>query len=167
MQLESIRYTMKLGCVSVTLLCFLGVVVANFGDRNGRIVGGSNAISNYPFMVSLRERRLGGEPNEYFCSGFVFNERWIVTAAHCVRDRTEGQITAHMGTTLRTDLGDSHDVERIAIHPNYDWERVLNNIAMVKCAGEITSSSVTPLRIAGFVAPGTPARVSGWGATRV
>lgn len=166
MQLNSIQYTMKSGCVFVTLLCFLGVVVAISGDRNGRIVVGSDVRMSYPFMVSLRDRTMGGEPNEHFCSGFIFSDRWIVTAAHCVQYRTAEQITAHMGTNSRTEAGESHNVIQIAIHDDYDRQRVLNNIAMVKCADKIIMS-VIPLAIAEYVAPGTQARVTGWGATTV
>lgn len=48
-------------------------------ERNGRVVGGTSSERNQmPFIVSLRRR--GG----HFCGASILNERWLLTAGHCV-----------------------------------------------------------------------------------
>lgn len=47
------------------------------------IVGGQDAIPNeFPFMVSMQFLRSGGF--SHHCGGAILNERWVVSASHCV-----------------------------------------------------------------------------------
>lgn len=48
--------------------------------RSERIVGGSrvNNTEQFPFVVSISYRY------QHICGGFIYNARWIVTAASCV-----------------------------------------------------------------------------------
>lgn len=49
-------------------------------DVDPFIVGGEKVdIEQYPHQVALL---WGGS---YFCGGFIINDCWVVTAAHCVR----------------------------------------------------------------------------------
>lgn len=160
---------MKSTFVFFTIFTFLGVIIAaasTGGNPSERIVGGTAASTNYPFMVSLREVR-PVQPNEHFCAGFVWNNRWIVTTAHCLRNRTPAEITAHMGTNIITDQGSSQLIIRFVIHENYDWQRVLNNIAMVQSAGPIVFTALVGSITIAEVVAGTPATVTGWGITAV
>lgn len=48
-------------------------------EWEGRIVGGSTAAAGqFPHMASLRT-----SGNTYFCGGFIINNRWAGSAAHC------------------------------------------------------------------------------------
>ena len=65
-----------------------------------RVVGGVDAgPSELPFMASLQEK--GND--RHFCGGTVLNERWILTAAHCMAflpflDMTSDDIQVVVGT---------------------------------------------------------------------
>lgn len=55
---------------------------AGCGDRNdaSRIVGGKPANANeFPWMVRLSYF------NRFYCGGMLINDRYVLTAAHCVK----------------------------------------------------------------------------------
>lgn len=57
-------------------ICFLLVICAEIKDR---IIGGENARpGQFPYQVSLQ---CG---NRHICGGSILNEKYILTAAHCV-----------------------------------------------------------------------------------
>lgn len=45
-----------------------------------RIVGGEVVTDPeaYPYLVSISEN------SEHICGGFIYNDRWVVTAASCL-----------------------------------------------------------------------------------
>lgn len=52
------------------------------GERNddGRIVGGKPTGRNeYPWLVKLSYF------NRFYCGGMLINDRYVLTAAHCVK----------------------------------------------------------------------------------
>lgn len=138
------------------------VIVVQGSSPSGRLVGGNEAtFAQYPYMVSLRTL-----DNAHFCGGFIYNNRWVVTTATCLRNRTTQEFTMHMGTNSRTDLGVRHEVNRIEVHPDYDVFTIQNNIAMVQSAAVIQPSGlVATIPIGGGTetAGGVQATVSGWG----
>ena len=49
-------------------------------NRGGRVVGGEETAPNeYPWMVAFYYS------GKLYCSGSLVNDRYIITAAHCVR----------------------------------------------------------------------------------
>jgi hypothetical protein len=44
-----------------------------------RVVGGTQAISGeFPYVVSITVN------NQHICGGFIYSDKWVVTAASCV-----------------------------------------------------------------------------------
>jgi len=49
--------------------------------RNGRIINGTPAeVGEFPYIVSVTNLIT----DQHLCSGFIYSDRWIVTAASCV-----------------------------------------------------------------------------------
>jgi len=47
---------------------------------SSQVVGGEEAeIGSYPFIVSLQIF------SQHFCAGSILNEKWIITAGHCIK----------------------------------------------------------------------------------
>ena len=54
--------------------------------KGSRIVGGVETAPNeFPFQISLQGRGFVGGYS-FFCGGTVYNENWIITAAHCAQE---------------------------------------------------------------------------------
>ncbi|XP_055629559.1 uncharacterized protein LOC129770626 isoform X3 [Toxorhynchites rutilus septentrionalis] len=107
---------------------------------NGRIknpvyVDGDSEFGEYPWQVAILKK----DPKEsvYVCGGTLIDNRYIVTAAHCVK--------TYNGFDLRVRLGEwdvNHDVEfypyierdvvAVQVHPEYYAGTLENDIAILK-----------------------------------
>ncbi|XP_055607054.1 chymotrypsin-1-like [Uranotaenia lowii] len=134
-----------LGLISVLLHA---TTAADF-DQAYKIVNGTDAsIVDYPFMISLRSRT-----GSHSCGGSILNERWILTAAHCVDYYTTPfQQTVQVGRTdVSPERDDSvYDLEDVVIHPHYsESNSYINDIALLKLRTPLTfSDTVKPVELA-------------------
>ena len=104
-----------------------------------RIVGGTRAKSGqWPSMVAIFVRAPSGKTAN-FCGGSMIGDGWVLTAAHCAAAMKtmpaqarffvrEGQVKLRAGQ--RSDI----DVTAIISHPDYDPNRTLNDVALLKLA---------------------------------
>ncbi|KAL7011868.1 hypothetical protein ACKWTF_014498 [Chironomus riparius] len=100
----------------IQLIAFLGTASADV-EVAPQIVGGNDARpGQFPYMVSIQT---AGYRGSHGCGAGIINERWILSAAHCLlNDRTE--LYALIVGTIRMDEdGDVYSVERIVRHPSY------------------------------------------------
>jgi secreted trypsin-like serine protease len=141
-----------------------------------RVVGGTEAVQNsHPWIV-----RLG--MCGYLCGGTIINERFILTAAHCVFDET-GTI---MDTSCMTVYAGDHDaaepdlneqqlaVKAVYAHDDYNPSvSSANDIAILELrVGVIFTDGEKSIKPAclpepGFVLPeeNTNVYIAGWGVT--
>lgn len=145
--------------------------------RTGGIVGGQNAApGQFPWQISLQRR--SGTGFSHSCGGSILNERWVVTAAHCVdgtRARNLRVVAGDHNRTQNEGVEQTVNISRIVEHPNYDSFTSENDIALLELSASLI---LTPARrtaaiglftpadsAAGLDAPGTLATISGWGTT--
>jgi prostasin len=83
-----------------------------------QVVGGEEApVGGYPYIASLQ---VG---SQHFCAGSILNERWIVTAGHCVRAVPSPDIiTVKVGkhdTSVRESSEQAIQVTQAFVHEQY------------------------------------------------
>ncbi|VDI26252.1 Hypothetical predicted protein [Mytilus galloprovincialis] len=89
------------------------------GLTSSKIVGGSDAdISEYPWQVSLQLRNSGSW--YHICGGSIINNKWVVTAAHCVDGSATNNLRIAAGTTQLSDTSRTvRTLSRVIMHPSY------------------------------------------------
>jgi len=133
------------------LLSFLVLLPSVSSDAilEERIVGGSDAtLGEFPFMASLVHKPLFGA-RYHFCGGSIYNERTVVTAAHCCRANNIAKVTVRVGAVHRQpgtdDTEQEVEVAHFNVHEYYDDRTLENDICVVLLAA--------PLRLDQLVAP--------------
>ncbi|KAF8767411.1 Serine protease filzig like protein [Argiope bruennichi] len=172
----------------ILVLCILDFVAPSGASKRGqcgkplgrksRIIGGENAEKGeFPFLVSLRGPE---EPRAvqvlHKCGAVLLNERWLLTAAHCVyeyrRKKYLATLKARLGeydvsanSNNRQDIG----VDTLITHPQYqDPYRQSNDIALLRLNKDaVFSDHVWPVCLPDrkTEVTGMNATVAGWGQT--
>ncbi|XP_011495029.1 PREDICTED: chymotrypsin-2-like [Ceratosolen solmsi marchali] len=101
-----------------------------------KIINGEDAnIKDFPFMVSFRMPK----GNQHFCGGAIITHWHILTAAHCLYDRTDYYlvIKIHMGSTSAWRTTESYnEISNVTLHPDFQISSTKNgsrnDLAVVK-----------------------------------
>ncbi|KAL0103515.1 hypothetical protein PUN28_017644 [Cardiocondyla obscurior] len=142
--------------------------------REARIVGGQNAAPReFPWLVSIT--RKGG----HFCGGSILNDKFVLTAGHCLCAGTNkipiGQLRVTLGEhnlkAPEVPAARHESVINAVLHPGHRCGKYVDDIALLELARPISwSESVKPACLP--VATGKPgysafggmeAVVTGWG----
>ncbi|KAH8372405.1 hypothetical protein KR093_011371 [Drosophila rubida] len=103
--------------------CTCGVPNAN------RIVGGTQVRTNkYPWIAQMLRGTF------LFCGGTLINDRYVLTAAHCVHDMDMSKVTVRL---LQLDRSSQHQGITRAVafahaHAGYDPVRLVHDIALLR-----------------------------------
>ncbi|XP_052867409.1 CLIP domain-containing serine protease B4-like [Anopheles cruzii] len=152
-----------------------------------RVVGGQpTQLDEFPWTALIEYQKPGGQYG-FHCGGSLINQRYIVTAAHCINavPRTWKPYRVRLG---EWDLGSSTDceadfcapspidldIEQIIVHPAYDSRDAanLNDIALIRFKRNVQYSDVirpiclplsTSIRNRNYV--GLSSYAAGWGKT--
>ena len=133
-----------------------------------RIIGGESASQDtWSWAVSIRNN------NNHFCGGSILNERYIITAAHClVKINTLSSVTVCAGTNrLSGTCRQRRDIERVITHPSYSSITYENDIALieVKVPFNFTDTSIARICLPNtahygeYPETGTDVMTVGWG----
>jgi len=161
--------------------------VCGLEKEENRVLGGEyTEIGKYQWMAALEYRsKLNGEPAGVKCGGTLINNRYVMTAAHCIINR-EFQVTrVWLGDwklsedpdcqilVAHTECGDP--VQKIEIktqipHPFYSPRSGNNDIGLLRLEHDVKYTDfIRPICLPPANLPipafGTNLTVAGWGAT--
>ena len=144
-------------------------------EQKLKVLGGSDTdISLYPWQVFLVS-------GNNLCGGTIIEDKWILTAAHCVFDIRGREISASnmqviAGTTNPFDSaqGVVHYVKDVIIHKDYSVVKLDYDIALLELQEEIWLDNAEPVSFItaedsslGAADPGVLATLTGWGSVQV
>ncbi|CAG9860068.1 unnamed protein product [Phyllotreta striolata] len=144
-----------------------------------RITNGQRAeLNEYPWMALIFYNSSDGVI-DFRCGGTIINERYVLTAAHCVVNQTIvgirlGEYNVETQEDCESMSGycapPTQDflIENVLVHPRYDARRFSNDIALIKLKGaaNFNHENVQPICLP--VDSDLTARtaiVTGWGVT--
>jgi len=153
-------------------------------DEPGRIVNGEDIdISDAPWQVALVTYDEDSDDYTQFCGGSIYDETWIITAAHCFPDFflelvNDGPLKIGV-VAGKTDIegldpSDFNDVDEIVIHPDFTNVTGGDDIALLYLGDDpltLNGSTITAIKLPESVSEewpeqGTEAFATGWGAIR-
>uniref|UniRef100_A0A1L8E6S2 Putative serine protease sp24d-like protein n=1 Tax=Haematobia irritans TaxID=7368 RepID=A0A1L8E6S2_HAEIR len=144
------------------LLVLTNIVRALPSDR---VVGGADAeVGQFPHQVSLQR-----SDGSHTCGGSILNERFILTAAHCVVVGAGVEaypphfFRVRVGSVLYMNGGKLLQLKRIIVNKNYG--NFLNDVALLELEQPLVwTDNIKPIEMADSEVPsGQKVVVSGWG----
>lgn len=135
--------------ILIVACLFIG---ATFAAPQGRVVGGKDAtLGQFPHQILLK---YGGS---FTCGGSILNNRFVLTAAHCVDGRSAGEFEVVTGSIKANGQnGATYRVAKVIPHEGYgNFE---NDIALLKLSSDIKFDNNTA---AIELAPKSPEPASG------
>lgn len=149
------------------LVLIFNLCTVNCWQIQSRIVGGSSAIEKqFPYHVSLRNKRNA----LHFCGGAILNEKYIITAAHCLIRQQMTTVYGVANITHATDIGVRMEFSRWILHTDFTEETSKSDIALIQSIEQINFSDfIKPINlpIQELSKSGLIAVVSGWGICKV
>ena len=140
------------------------------GLRVPMIVNGDPAlVADLPFALALLDRTVVDPFDAHYCGATLVAPRWAVTAAHCVdaRSSADVEVVAGVSDLAEVTTDDRISVASIHVHPDFDVDRVLHDIALVELASAVSGPGIPWQVDPTLPLAGTALTVSGWGAIRV
>ncbi|XP_012242206.1 chymotrypsin-2 [Bombus impatiens] len=148
-----------------SILLLLPLIALTNAGPTPRIINGKVAKpGEIPYQVSLQVAKI----MFHFCGGSILNERYVITAAHCVTALPVELVVVVAGVVDLRMPTSKHQIETAYVHENYNaTDAYANDIALIKVKKPFVKSSLVsfvPMPSPGEIAKtNAPAIVSGFG----
>ncbi|KAJ8686930.1 hypothetical protein QAD02_022724 [Eretmocerus hayati] len=152
-----------MGLVFFVVLAYLAISI----NASLRIYDGTDAVDGqYPFVVSLRVDTI--EKNQtYLCVGSILDSRFILTAAHCLRNFKHDALTIVAGSNLlEGGSQQTYKSEYLVMHEKF--QNIENDIGIIRVDRDIDlNDKVQPVKLFQdkFEEVDYPVILTGWGDT--
>uniref|UniRef100_A0A1A9WAU3 Peptidase S1 domain-containing protein n=1 Tax=Glossina brevipalpis TaxID=37001 RepID=A0A1A9WAU3_9MUSC len=140
------------------------LVVAAVGEPAPPVLGGEDAKEKqFPYQVSIQME------GSHFCAGSILNERYILTASHCMYgadgEKPASDLLVRAGSLKWSEGGDLLKVKRITMHG--DNANFKNDVTLLELDEPLKfSDTIQPIEMSKDLVPsGADVIVSGWGVT--
>ncbi|XP_023211840.1 limulus clotting factor C-like [Centruroides sculpturatus] len=138
------------------------------------IINGENTkLGDWPWHVAITDRRFF-----IFCGGSLISEEWVLTAAHCLVESNSAHpqhrsyfkiLFGRLHRNVNNNEAEERDVERLIIHPDYQWLTQDADIALIQVKPLTLTKYIRPVCLTTSaisdhnIQPGIKGVVSGWG----
>ncbi|ALC40960.1 maker30 [Drosophila busckii] len=133
--------------LKLTGVLLLTDIAITRADVSGRIVNGYEAADgDIPYMVYLTAEDKYVTNSYKTCGGSIIGNTWVLTAGHCVCERTP--VIISYGSTDRRTPQFKHIVsgDDIFLHPTYDKYSLIFDIALLRTPYVEFSSRVNKVK---------------------
>ena len=130
------------GIVMKAILVFAAILVPVLSARLPYIIGGHDSTpGKWPWQASLQYY------GSHYCGASLINNRWLVTAAHCVGNSASAYtviLGAHDIKTKKKGSPQTYTISKITIHPDWQYNANLafpNDIALMYTSSYVDTSN--------------------------
>lgn len=141
-------------------------------EETGRVVGGKDSEPRaWPWVIALYK------DGDFHCGGVILDEKWIMTAAHCVEHYRNHYYEIRSGMLRRFSYSPMEQIRTVSdviVHEKYNKSIMNNDVALLRLSRPLNFNRwVRPTCLPSFgeeglwgPVPGTTCIAIGWGAVK-